>query len=112
MMNAIAKTIDDLRDKAALSGVDVANVAHVSKATVSRWFSGKTAPQPRTQLILSDLHYVAGRLHEFYGPDEIRVWLYAKNHLLDGECAMDMIHENRTEEVLEAIEKMATLVYV
>jgi transcriptional regulator with XRE-family HTH domain len=110
-MNAVSKTIDDLRSNAALTSVDVANVAHVSKATVSRWFSGKVAPQPRTQLILSDLHYVAGRLREFYEPDEIRVWLYAKNHLLNGERAMDLIHENRTEEILEAIEQIATLAY-
>jgi hypothetical protein len=100
-MNAVAKTLGDLHDNAALSGVDVANVAHVSKATVSRWSTGKAAPQPRTQLI-----------REFYEPDEVRVWLYAKNHLLGGERAMDLIHENRTEEVLEAIEKIATLVYV
>jgi transcriptional regulator with XRE-family HTH domain len=111
-MNAVAKTLGDLHDNAALSGVDVANVAHVSKATVSRWSTGKAAPQPRTQLILADLHYVVGRLREFYEPDEVRVWLYAKNHLLGGERAMDLIHENRTEEVLEAIEKIATLVYV
>jgi transcriptional regulator with XRE-family HTH domain len=111
-MNAVSKTIDYLHGNAVLTGVDVANVAHVSKATVSRWLSGKTTPQPRTQLVLSDLHYVVGRLREFYEPDEIRVWLYAKNHLLNGERAMDLIHENRTEEVLEAIEQIATLVYV
>jgi transcriptional regulator with XRE-family HTH domain len=111
-MNAVAKTINSLRSSGCLSGVDVANVAHVSKATVSRWTSGKAAPRPRTQLLLSDLQYVVGRLSEFYAPDEIRVWLYARNQLLGGACAMDLIHENRTEEVIEAIEKLATLVYV
>jgi transcriptional regulator with XRE-family HTH domain len=111
-MNAVAKTINDLQNQAALSGIDVANVAHVSKATVSRWSNGKSAPQPATQLVLSDLNYVVGRLREFYEPDEIRVWLYARNHLLGGERAMDLIHENRTEEVLEAIERIGALVYL
>lgn len=111
-MNAVAKIIGDLHDNATLSGVDVANIARVSKATVSHWSTGKAAPQPRTQLLLADLHYVVGRLREFYKPDEVRVWLYAKNHLLNGERAMDLIHANRTEKVLEAIEQIATLVYI
>ena len=36
MANAVAKTIDDLRERGGLKGVDVANVTDVSKATVSR----------------------------------------------------------------------------
>ena len=64
MANAVSKTIDDLRERGALSGVDVANVAEVSKATVSRWVTGKAAPQPKTQLVLSDLRYVVDRLSE------------------------------------------------
>ena len=67
--NAITKTIDDLREHGKLSGVDVANIAAVSKATVSRWSTGKATPHPKTQLVLSDLRYVVDRLAEFYNPD-------------------------------------------
>jgi transcriptional regulator with XRE-family HTH domain len=112
MANAIAKTIDDLRERGGLKGVDVANVTDVSKATVSRWTTGKAAPQPRTQLLLSDLRYVVDRLSEFYTPDETRTWLYSRNALLNGERAMDLIHEGRTEEVLLAIERLAALSYL
>ncbi|MCP5363846.1 MAG: helix-turn-helix transcriptional regulator [Hyphomicrobiales bacterium] len=111
-MNAVAKTIDDLRDRGGLTGVDVANIAAVSKATVSRWSTGKAAPQPKTQLVLSDLRYVVDRLSEFYTPDETKTWLYARNALLNGERAMDMIHDGRTEDVLMAIERLAALAYV
>ncbi len=110
--NAVAKTIEDLRERGGLTGVDVANVADVSKATVSRWSTGKAAPQPRTQLILSDLRYVVDRLSEFYTPDETRTWLYSRNALLNGERAMDLIHEGRTEEVLVVIERLAALAYL
>ena len=110
--NAVAKTLDDLRERGRLSGVDVANVLDVSKATVSRWSTGKAAPQPKTQLVLSDLRYVVDRLSEFYTPDETRTWLYARNALLGGERAMDLIHSDRTEEVLAAIERLAALSYV
>ena len=112
MGNVVAKTINDLRERGSLSGVDVANVANVSKATVSRWVTGKAAPQPKTQLVLSDLRYVVDRLAEFYQPEEARIWLYSRNNLLDGERAMDLIHEGRTEEVLTVIERLGSLAYL
>jgi len=112
MTNVVAKTIEDLQERGSLSGVDVANVADVSKATVSRWVTGKAAPQPKTQLVLSDLRYVVDRLFEFYSPDETRVWLYSRNNLLDGQRGMDLIHEGRTEEVLVAIERLSSLSYL
>jgi len=112
MTSAVAKTIDNLRERGALSGVDVANVTEVSKATVSRWVTGKASPQPKTQLVLSDLRYVVDRLFEFYSPDETRVWLYSRNNLLNGERAMDLIHQGRTEDVLAAIERLDSLAFL
>ncbi|MEE8515463.1 MAG: hypothetical protein V3T02_02375 [Alphaproteobacteria bacterium] len=112
MASAVSKTIDDLRTRGGLSGVDIANVSEVSKATVSRWSTGKAAPQPKTQLVLSDLRYVVDCLSEFYTPEETRVWLYSRNALLNGERAMDLIHEGRTEDVLIVIERLAALAYV
>lgn len=112
MSNAIAKTLDDLRDLGALSGVDVANVASVSKATVSRWTNGTGSPQTSTQLVLSDLRYVVDKLSEFYAPDEARAWLYARNNTLGGRSAIELIHDGKTEEVLESIESLANLTYI
>ena len=112
MPNVVAKTIEDLRDRGGLKGVDVANITKVSKATVSRWSAGTNTPQPRMQLVLSDLSYVVDRLSEFYPPDEIRVWLNARNALLGGERAIDLIHDQRTEEVLEAVERLGDMAYL
>ena len=111
-MAAVAKVIEDLRQRGGLSGVDMANVTDVSKATVSRWSTGKAAPRPETQLVLSDLRYVVDCLAEFHSPEETRVWLYSRNRLLGGARAMDLIHEGRTEEVLDAIERLGALAYV
>ena len=110
--SAVRKTIGDLKERGRLSGVDVANIAKVSKATVSRWSAGTAAPHPKTQLLLSDLRYVVDRLGEFYTPEETRVWLYARNDLLDGETAMALIHHGRTDEVLQAIERLDSLTYL
>ena len=112
MSSAVAKTIDDLKERGGFKGVDVANIAGVSKATVTRWAAGTHSPQPRLQLVLSDLRYVVDKLSEFYAPDEIRVWLNSRNALLDGRRAIDLIHEGRTEIVLEAIERLGDMAYL
>ena len=109
--NVVEKTLDDLRRSGALSGVDVANFVEVSKATVSRWSSGKVTPRTDTQLILSDLRYVVEKLSEFYTPQEVRTWIYSRNDLLEGRRAMELIQENRTEVVLDAIDQLSSLNY-
>src|SRR6266404_5036856 len=101
MASAVAKILDDLRDRGGLKGADLANIASVSPATVSRWTSGKALPHPRTQLVISDLRYVVDRLAEFYSPDETRIWAYSRHPLLNGERAIDLIHAGRTDEALE-----------
>ena len=112
MSNAIASLIRDLEDRGRLKGTDVANIADVSTATVSRWRTGKATPQPRTQLLIADLRYVVDRLADIYSPDETRIWLYSRNALPDGERAIDLIHENRTEQVLAVIERLDAGAYL
>ena len=108
----VARYLDELHDVGGLKGIDIANITDVSKATVSRWKNGAVKPHPRTQFVLSDLHYVVGRLEEYYTPEEIRVWLYARHPQLDGERAMDLISQNRSEEVLRVLERLDAEAYV
>lgn len=112
MLSAVPRFIDELSVIGGLKGTDIANIAEVSKATVSRWKSGDIKPQPRNELILSDLHYVVGRLREFYSSREIRSWLYARHPQLDGERAIDLIHDDRTVEVLKIIDRLENEVYL
>lgn len=106
MVSAVAKIIDDLRDRGGLKGTDVANIAEVSPATVSRWTSGKALPHPKTQLVISDLRYVVDRLSEFFTPEETRLWLYSKHRLLNGQRAIDLINQNQADQVLAIIESL------
>ncbi|MCH8858056.1 MAG: XRE family transcriptional regulator [Alphaproteobacteria bacterium] len=112
MSNAVTKTLDSLKERGGLKGVDVANIAKVSKATVTRWSAGTHSPQPRTQLVLSDLRYVVDKLAEFYAPDEVREWINSRNELLDGRRAIDLVHDGETELVLEAIERLGDMAYI
>ena len=101
-----------LQESGGLKGTDIANFTGVSKATVSRWNSGQKSPHPRTQLIMSDLSYVVMRLSEYYGSEEVRAWLYARHPQLDGARAIDLIHDERTEEVIAILDRLDADAYV
>lgn len=112
MQGAVARYIDELREVGGLKGTDIANIADVSAATVSRWSTGKASPQPRTQLVLSDLHYIVSRLRDYYTSDEIRIWLYARHPQLNGERAIDLINDGKSEDVLNILERLDSAVYL
>ena len=111
-LRPIPRFIDELATNGGLKGVDIANITEVSKATVSRWKAGNIKPQPQSELILSDLHYVVSRLQEFYTPEDIRTWLYARHPQLDGERAIDAIHDKRTLDVLKVIDRLENEVFL
>ena len=108
----VAQFIQRLQSIGGLKGTDIANFAGVSKATVSRWSSGRKAPHPKTQLIISDLSYVVMRLGEYYSREEVRVWLHAPHPQLDGERAVDLIHNGRTEEVIAILDRLDADAYL
>jgi hypothetical protein len=106
MINAVARIIKELKSRGGLKETDVANIASASPATVSRWIAGKVVPDPQTQLVISDLRYVVGRLSEFYTPEETRLWLYSKHRLLNGKRAVDLINQGDADKVLRVVESI------
>ena len=46
------------------------------------------------------------------GAEEIRAWLYARHPQLDGRRAIDLIHEDRSEEVLNILDRLDADVYL
>lgn len=108
----VSRFIYRLRETGGLKGTDIANIAGVSTATVSRWGTGRKSPHPKTQLLVSDLAYVVTRLAEYYRPDEARAWLFARHPQLDGERAIDLIHDDRTEEVLAILDRLDADAYL
>ncbi|MER8638458.1 hypothetical protein [Mesorhizobium sp. M1365] len=111
-LRAVPRFLDELGTFGGLKGTDIANITDVSKATVSRWKAGDIKPQPRSELILSDLHYIVGRLQEFYEPSGIRTWLYARHPQLNGERAIDLIHDDRALDVLKVIDRLENEVFL
>ena len=112
MLAAIPRFLDEIGRFGGLKGTDIANITDVSEATVSRWKSGDIKPVPRNELILSDLHYVVARLQTYYAPEEIRTWLHARHPQLNGERAIDVIHQERTIEVLKIVDRLDNEVFL
>ncbi|NBC32904.1 MAG: DUF2384 domain-containing protein [Alphaproteobacteria bacterium] len=112
MRGAIPRFIGALEEAGGLRGTDIANLTDVSKATVSRWRSGTSKPQPRNELILSDLYYIVSRLQEYYSSAEIRTWLYARHPQLNGERAIDLIHQGKSIEILRVLDRLDADVYL
>ena len=106
MSAAVSKILDHLKDDGGLQGKDIANIVAVSPATVSRWSSGKSTPDLKTQTIIAELRYVVDRLGEFYTPEETRLWLHARHPMLGGARAIDLINQGKTEDVLAVIESL------
>ncbi|MDE2653920.1 MAG: helix-turn-helix domain-containing protein [Gemmatimonadetes bacterium] len=112
MGTVVGGYLKDLRRVGGLRGVDVANIANVSQATVSRWSTGRSTPHSRTQLILSDLRYVVIRLGDYYKPEEILAWLFARHPQLDGGRPIEAISQGRSEEVLDIIDRLEAGVFL
>ena len=112
MSTAVARILDDLRAYGGLQGKDIANIVDVSTATVSRWSRGTGTPSLRTQTVIAELRYVVDRLSDFYTPDETRLWLHSRHPLLNGQRAIDLIYNGRTEEVLAAIGRLEAGAFV
>lgn len=103
---AVTRVLTSLQEDGGLMGTDIAALTDVSKTTVHRWLTGKAAPQPKSELIISDLNYVVQKLRDYYKPENIRLWLHSRHPQLNGERAIDLIHENRTDEVLTIIARL------
>jgi putative toxin-antitoxin system antitoxin component (TIGR02293 family) len=109
---AVAKILEDIKADGGLQGKDVANIANVSPATVSRWSGGQATHDLHTQTVIASLAYITRRLAEFYEPSEARLWLNAKHPLLENARPIDLIRSGDTEAVLAVIDRLDAGVYL
>ena len=112
MSTAVARILDELRNRGGLRGADIANIVDVSPPTVSRWTKGTASPSLHTQTVIADLRYVVERLSDYYSPHETRLWLHTSHPLLQGKRAVDLIYAGRSAEVLKVIDRLEAGAYL
>ena len=112
MATAVARIIADLHELGGLQGKDIANIADVSRATVSRWSNASATPPLETQTLIAELRYIVDRLSDFYTADEARLWLNSRHPLLNAERPIDLIRSRRMVDVLAVIERLSDGVYL
>ncbi len=110
--NAIARLLNVIQEKGAMRSSDVANVLNVRPETVSRWNQGKAFPRPETEKLLLELEFVVDKLSDFYEPREARLWIFARQRILDDQVPAELIQKGRVDEVLAAVNQLRDSVFV
>lgn len=109
---AVSRMVGELRRLSGLKNVDLANIIGVSPPTVHRWSRGQGSPTIEKQQVIAELRWVAERLSDFYEPDEARLWLQTGHPQLGGARPYDLINDGRIADVLEAIDRLESGVYL
>lgn len=112
MSNAIARKLEAIQRKSAMRSVDVANLLGTRPETVSRWNQGRAFPRPDAQKLLLDLEYIADQLSDFYEPADVRLWLFSRQKLLNGEIPAELIQKGRANEVIAVIDQLGDGVFI
>lgn len=112
MSNAIARKLESIQQKSAMRSVDVANLLGTRPETVSRWNQGRAFPRPDAQKLLLDLEYIADQLSDFYEPADVRLWLFSRQKLLNGEIPAELIQKGRANEVIAVIDQLRDGVFI
>ena len=107
MATAFAARVRDLTSRVHLSQQDVGSIVGANSRTVARWAAGETSPQRENRDRLLQLHYVAELASEVIRPDDVNLWIFSPNRLLDGDSPADRIRDGFFKDVLAVIDALA-----
>lgn len=112
MSGAVARRLEAIHEKGALSYAEVAELLHTTPETVSRWRQGHRDPRPKAEKQLLDLDFFVDQLSELYDPKEARLFLYSPQKLLDGQTPAHLIQQGRMSEVHRLVNQIRESVYL
>jgi hypothetical protein len=104
--SAISRRLDSIQAKGAMRSADVANVLNVRPETVSRWNQGKAIPHPNTEKQILELEFLIDKLADMYDPREARLWIFARQRLLNDQIPAQLIQAGKVEEVLAVVNQV------
>ena len=105
---AVARLIVSTRENAGLTNAELAMCVGIGTRQLQNWAAGQGKPASAARLQrLLDMKYVVDLVEEVYGEEGASLWLHARNRLLDGHRPLDLIAENRTDEVIDLLDRLA-----
>jgi transcriptional regulator with XRE-family HTH domain len=110
--NAIARRLEAIQTKGAMRSADVANVLNVRPETVSRWNQGKAFPHPDTEKLLLELEFIIDKLSDIYEPRDARLWIFARQRLLEDRVPAELIQQGKVDEVLAVVNQLRDGVFI
>lgn len=110
--NAIARRLEAIQTKGAMRSADVANVLNVRPETVSRWNQGKAFPHPDTEKLLLELEFIIDKLSDIYEPRDARLWIFARQRLLEDRVPAELIQQGKVDEVLAVVNELRDGVFI
>ena len=110
--NAVARRLESIHAKGAMSFTDVANVLSDSPDTVSQWSAGRMLLRAGTEKRLLELEFVIEKLSNIYEPHDARRWLFARQSLLGNRMPAELIQQGRVDELLDSLNSLLDGAYI
>lgn len=107
MSEALAAKVHQLTDELHLSQDEVGEIVGASGRTVARWSSGRSTPRSDARRRLLELRYVADAVAEVIRPEDVNLWMFEPNKLLDGDTPAERIRRGQYKDVLAVVEALA-----
>ena len=112
MATAVARKLDNIRESGGIRSREIAQLLDTTPQTVSRWQTGRSTPRPASLDRLLRLEWLAGQLAQVYPPGDARVWLFSPHRELSGDRPVDLITDDRIDEVLAIIDRLQSAAYI
>jgi DNA-binding XRE family transcriptional regulator len=109
---ALAHKVTELIATLQLTQDEVGQIVDASGRSVARWANGEVVPQRLNKQRLIELAYVADAVAHVIPADQINLWMFTPNRMLDHDTPAARVHDGDYKSVLDLIEAIADGVVV
>lgn len=106
-MTVLATKLESLTTETNLTQEEVGEIVGSSPRSVSRWLAGDTEPKPDARRRLLELAYVAEELSGVMRSEDINLWIFSPNRLLDHDTPAERVRQGDFKSVLAVTEALA-----
>ncbi len=99
------RLVEDVTPSVITQG-ELAVAVGTTERTVQNWSAGRTRPRGQSVDRVLDVVHVVRELREVYTDEGIQIWLRSRNRNLGHRRPIDLLAEDRTDEVLAEVERV------